>query len=327
MKLFSTLLVFLPFASCLSTSRENYEKTFYNWMKDYNVSFENGNEFLERLNIFIENDNYINKVNNEKLAYKLAHNQFSHLSRKEFAELNNLRPIQMNRVKNYVYSLDRKLRTKEDNEFDWTTQGAVTPVKDQEQCGSCWAFSTTGALEGAYFIKNKNLKSFSEQNLVDCDSNDYGCGGGLMDNAFAWIQKNGGIEQENDYQYVATTKPCSQDSLKLVDGSAPKSWIDVKSTNDDLMDAIRQQPVSVAIEADQNFFQFYSSGVLTAQCGTNLDHGVLAVGYGTLDGVDYYKVKNSWGESWGMDGYILIERKDVKGGQCGILMAASYPVL
>lgn len=327
MKLFSTLLVCLPFVSGILTSRENYEKTFYNWMKHYNVSFENGNEFLERLNIFIENDNFINKVNEEKLSYKLAHNQFSHLTRKEFAELNNLRPIQMNRVKNYVYSLDRKLRTKEDDEFDWTTRGAVTPVKDQEQCGSCWAFSTTGALEGAYFIKNKNLKSFSEQNLVDCDSNDYGCGGGLMDNAFAWIQENGGIEQENDYQYVATTNPCSQDSLKLVDGSAPKSWIDVKSTNDDLMDAIRQQPVSVAIEADQNFFQFYSSGVLTATCGTNIDHGVLAVGYGTLDGIDYYKLKNSWGKSWGMDGYVLIERKDVKGGQCGILMAPSYPVL
>ena len=176
-------------------------------------------------------------------------------------------------------------------------------------------------------MKNGRLESFSEQNLVDCDTNDAGCNGGLMDNAFSWIKKNGGLELENDYKYTATTNRCSQDTSKLVSGSSPASWVDVKQTNDDLLAAIQKQPVSVAIEADQSSFQFYSSGVLTARCGTNLDHGVLAVGYGTLDGVDYYKLKNSWGSSWGMDGYVLLERKDVKGGQCGILLAASYPVL
>jgi cathepsin L len=328
MKLFSlfTLLATVVSAETLQ-SRENYEKVFYNWMKDYNINFDNGNEFYNRLNIFIANDEYINDINSQNLPYKLAHNQFSHLTPCEFSSYNNLQPNTKKVSNHFDYTRQSRSLKSNTDDFDWTTKGAVTPVKDQAQCGSCWAFSTTGSLEGAYFLKNGNLESFSEQNLVDCDTNDLGCNGGLMDNAFSWIKKNGGLELETDYKYTATTNRCSQDSSKLVNGSAPVSWVDVKQTNDDLISAIEKQPVSVAIEADQSTFQFYSSGVLTGRCGTNLDHGVLAVGYGTLDGVDYYKLKNSWGTSWGMDGYVLIERKDVKGGQCGILMSASYPVL
>ena len=329
MKLFSLFALFasVVVGETLQT-RETYEEVFYNWMKDHKVEFENGREFQNRLNIFIDNDEYINHVNSQNLPYKLAHNQFSHLTPCEFSAYNNLQPVALKKnSNNFEYTSPKRNLVSSGDEFDWTTKGAVTPVKDQAQCGSCWAFSTTGSLEGAYYLKHGHLESFSEQNLVDCDTKDLGCNGGLMDNAFSWIKKNGGIELESDYKYTATTNRCSQDTSKLVNGSAPTSWVDVKQTNDDLLAAIQQQPVSVAIEADQSTFQFYSSGVLTGRCGTNLDHGVLAVGYGTLDGVDYYKVKNSWGSSWGMDGYVLIERKDVKGGQCGILMAASYPVL
>jgi C1A family cysteine protease len=182
------------------------------------------------------------------------------------------------------------------------------------------------------------LKSFSEQNLVDCDNRknggtDMGCNGGLMDSAFSWVKKNGGICSEADYPYYSgTTKSagtCDQSKCTKDANVAPKSYTDVTPNSDSaMMSALVQQPVSIAIEADQAAFQLYKSGVFTASCGTNLDHGVLAVGYGTLDGTDYYKVKNSWGTSWGMDGYILLERGvSQKEGQCGMLAEPSYPNL
>jgi len=217
--------------------------------------------------------------------------------------------------------------------------GAVTGVKDQGQCGSCWSFSTTGALEGAYEIKYGTLNSYSEQNLVDRDNKqnggkDSGCNGGLMDYAFSWTQKNGGICTEAAYPYTSgTTKTagtCQQSKCTKDPKVAPKSFTDVAKNSDSaLMSAIAKQPVSIAIEADQQAFQLYKSGVFTAACGTNLDHGVLAVGYGTQSGQDYYKVKNSWGTSWGMNGYILLARGvSQTQGQCGILSGPpSYPNL
>ena len=310
------------------TQKDVQLENFYNWMKEFKVEYNNGKEFLERFDIYKTNDEYINKVNTQNLTYTLKHNQFSHYTNEEFSKLNNLNKYNIKRlsdVKTDFLHTERMLGKVDD--FDWTTKGAVTGVKDQKQCGSCWAFSTTGSLEGVYYLKNGNLESFSEQMLVDCDTNDYGCGGGLMNNAFQWIQDNGGIEKESDYPYTAKDGTCREKTGEIVKGTAPTSWVNVEASNEALLSAIQQQPVSVAIEADQTSFQFYSSGVLTGKCGTNLDHGVLAVGYGTLDGIDYYKIKNSWGESWGMDGYILLERKDVRGGQCGILLSASYPLL
>jgi len=224
---------------------------------------------------------------------------------------------------------------------DWTTKGAVTPVKDQGQCGSCWSFSTTGALEGAFAIKYGTLVSFSEQQLVDCDTlgnggRDHGCNGGLMDNAFAWIAKNNGLCTETDYPYVSgvtKTAGTCQKSCKNVGGSdVLSSPIDVESASDvAMMVALAQQPVSIAIEADEREFQLYKSGVFSGKCGTNLDHGVLAVGYGTdSSGGDYYKVKNSWSTTWGEKGYIRLGRGagfNEGQGQCGILLEASYPVV
>ena len=325
MKLFFPLLLL----STVSAFSIKQLQTFYDLSLEYKQLFLTSDDFIYRFNVFLENDEYITSVNDKNLSYTLAHNQFSFLTADEFNKQNRLKQynlIQMEDNNDNIFSETRSFKNK-DEEWDWTEKGAVTPVKNQEQCGSCWAFSTTGSMEGAYFVKNNKLESFSEQMLVDCDTNDLGCYGGLMNNAFKWIQSNGGIELENDYPYTALNGKCEASVHNVVEGTAPSSWTNVKSDDVSLMAAIKQQPVSVAIEADQSSFQFYSSGVLTGRCGTNLDHGVLAVGYGTLNGIDYYKVKNSWGESWGMDGYVLLERNDSPSGQCGILLQASFPNL
>ena len=213
---------------------------------------------------------------------------------------------------------------------DWTQHGAVTPVKDQGQCGSCWAFSSTGALEGAWFLKNGSLFNVSEQQLVDCSTaqGNQGCNGGLMDDAFQYVIENG-LTTEVAYPYTATGPNACKAAGKAKVVTASGFTDVVPNSETALMSALTEQPVSVAVEADQGSFQFYSSGVMTASCGTQLDHGVLAVGYGTVGGQDYYKVKNSWGEDWGMKGYILLGRGSTFGaqGQCGIQMAASFPVV
>jgi len=298
-------------------------------------------ESLERLVIYAKNVAMIEAHNsNASNTYKMKMNQFGHLTGEEFkaaytgfsnSEKNMLKTGGLRMKHSVVTPFAWKGRKTElPKEIDWVKKGAVTAVKNQGTCGSCWSFSTTGALEGAYAISHGELVALSEQNLVSCDTSDNACSGGLMDNAFKWVQDNGGLCKESDYPYVSGDKevPSCKTSCKIVSGSAPSKYTDVDSTETALMKAVSGQPVSVAIEADQSAFQFYSSGVMTGSCGTSLDHGVLVVGYGEEDGHSYWKVKNSWGASWGVDGYIKLERgKDQEGGQCGILNSASFPTI
>jgi C1A family cysteine protease len=319
----------MPIAQNLH-DRAYYEEKFFNWLSEHKIQATSGDHFVKMIQNFANNDDIIAAHNAQNLSYTLGHNQFSHLSIDEWREYVKLglNKPEMPVADEIHSAVEGEVLA---GSIDWTTKGAVTPVKDQGQCGSCWSFSATGAMEGAYQKKYGKLVSFSEQNFVDCDTranggSDLGCNGGLMDSAFAWAKKWGGIATEADYPYVSgTTKKAGTCNTKApkVANSAPPKYVDVTKNSDSAMEsALNLSPVSVAIQADQSAFQLYKSGVFTAACGDSLDHGVLAVGYGTdaATGKQFYKVKNSWGSSWGESGYIRLEKGvSQKTGQCGIL--------
>ncbi|NDB53144.1 MAG: hypothetical protein EB025_03600 [Chitinophagaceae bacterium] len=217
--------------------------------------------------------------------------------------------------------------------IDWRAKGAVTSVKDQGQCGSCWTFSATGAIEGAWAIAKGKLIDFSEEELVECAGLKYGsmgCNGGQMDGAFKYVIENGQCTLSS-YPYTSGTGQSGSCKTSCTPVATLSSCSDV-TPNDQisLKGAVAKQPVSIAIEADTRYFQSYSSGILdSTSCGTNLDHGVLIVGYGEQNGMKYWNVKNSWSSSWGDNGYVKILRSDSTNdkGICGIAMQPSFPTV
>jgi len=321
--LFAGLSVATPFAG----EESNYMFQFLQWYKQHNKTYTR-ESFGERYMTFKKNVQFIKEHNAKNLSVKVGLNEFADMTNEEFGTVmkgyNHINRPYI-RSKNSKHNLGAiKLPTS----IDWTTKGAVTPVKNQAQCGSCWAFSTTGSVEGANAIATGNLVSLSEQELVDCAGSygNQGCNGGLMDYAFEYVRAKG-LCTESAYPYKGVNGVCKSSCTAAVKISG---YTDVTSESEDaLMQAVAQQPVSVAIEADRSVFQFYTSGVMdSSQCGTQLDHGVLVVGYGEQDGEGYWKVKNSWGASWGMNGYILLGRgTGEKAGVCGVLMQPSYPTM
>jgi C1A family cysteine protease len=301
---------------------------FTNFQEKFAKKYENVQELETRFSVFRENfRNIITHNADRNQSFTMGVNQFTDLTPEEF-KAQMIRGLKAP-VGSYGCGSFSNSASGTPASIDWRTKGAVTTVKDQGQCGSCWTFSSTGAMEGAWAISKGQLIDLAEQELVDCAGLKYGsmgCNGGQMEGAFKFIIENGQCAASS-YPYTAKDGTCHSCSAV----AHATSCSDVKPNDQlSLKAAVAKQPVAVAIEADTKYFQSYSGGVLTSSsCGTSLDHGVLAVGYGEENGQKYWLVKNSWGTSWGEQGYVKIGRSESTNdaGICGIAMDPSFPTV
>jgi cathepsin L len=304
-------LLFLGIAN--GFTQLEYETSFAGFLKKYNKVYE-GDEIIYRFGVFKDKMDEIFEHNSQNHSWTMGINQFSDLTAQEFERIYLGYIHRPNRVKNYADLSG--LETP--NDVDWTTKGAVTPIKDQAQCGSCWAFSTVGSTEAAHFFKTGSLVSLSEQQLVDCSGSygNQGCNGGLMDNAFKYyLGKGKGAATETSYPYTAKDGSCKSFTV----AATISKFTDVKEKDEDaLKTALASTPVSVAVDARK--WQNYRGGVFDG-CGLlhQLDHGVLAVG---MTSGESWKIKNSWGTSWGEQGFIRLK---IDTNECGLANEPSYP--
>jgi cathepsin L len=309
------------------------------WKLTHEKAYQSPTEEKFRMKIYMENKAKVEKHNRRATrghhSYHLKMNEYGDMLHHEFvSRMNGYNKRTSNNNSSRPLGatfLAPAHMTAVPKNVDWRKHGAVTPVKNQGQCGSCWSFSTTGALEGMNFRKTGKLVSLSEQNLIDCSSSygNQGCNGGLMDNAFQYIKDNGGIDTEESYPYEGEDDKCRYTPKNK--GATDIGFVDVTPGDESALKTAlaTQGPCSVAIDASHESFQFYSHGVYREEeCSPeNLDHGVLAIGYGVdaKSGSSYWLVKNSWGETWGDKGYVKMARNE--NNMCGVASSASYPLV
>ena len=319
-----------------SLAHPDYSDTWEEFKEKFNKQYDTEDDETYRQGVWSSNVESIKAHNGEAESglhtFTLGENEFADMTSDEITSFyNGLTHAVPTRPELGHTESQAKLGSLP-TAIDWREKKVVTPVKNQKMCGSCWAFSATGSLEAAHALSNKTLVSLSEQNLVDCSKKEgnLGCFGGLMDHAFQYVKDNGGIDTEASYPYTATTgKTCLYNATNS--GATLKSWVDLPHGSEaDLQKAVATVgPVSVGIDASRPKFHFYKKGVYHDKtCSSiRLDHGVLVVGYGSgkadtdHKAQDYWIVKNSWGASWGMEGYIHMSRN--RKNNCGIASQAA----
>ncbi|CAH2071171.1 unnamed protein product [Thlaspi arvense] len=303
---------------------------FESWMVKYGKVYDSVAEKGRRLTVFKDNLRFITNRNAENLSYRLGLTRFADLSLHDYNELCHGADPKPPRNHDFMTSSDRYKTSVSDvlpNSIDWRNEGAMTEVKDQGDCRSCWAFSTVGAVEGLNKIVTGELVTLSEQILINCNKESNGCRGGKVETAFEFIVNNG-LGTDNDYPYKAVNGVCDgrhkeNNTNVVIDGYKNLP------ANDELAlrKAVAHQPITAIIDSSSREFQLYESGVFDGTCGTNLNHGIVVVGYGTEKGRDYWIVRNSWGNTWGEAGYMKMARNIANPrGLCGIAMRASYPL-
>ncbi|KAF8031060.1 hypothetical protein BT93_D0293 [Corymbia citriodora subsp. variegata] len=309
------------------------EQKFEQWIGEHGRTYADSEEKGNRFEIFVDNLRFIEDSNHAgNRTFKLGLNAFSDLTVEEFLAIHtglSLPPVHRNHPWTMPFSFMHANVTDVPDSIDWVEKGAVNAIKDQGQCGCCWAFSTIATVESITQIKIGNLPELSEQQLVDCTSGNNGCNGGWMDTAFEYIIQNGGITSETNYSYRATDGTCNTVAASSIVATIT-GYEDVPTNNEgELLKAVAMQPVSIALDASGQEFQSYSSGIFNGNCGTLMTHAVAIVGYGsTEDGTKYWKIRNSWGETWGEAGYMRIQRDfGQPEGLCGLAMHPSYPIM
>jgi cathepsin L len=304
---------------------EQYKDVWQAWKTKFERVYEGAEEGY-RFRVFCDNAVKVAKHNLEESlglhTFTLGLNNLADLSVEEYRST-YLTLLPRNGEKLGLEHVDDG--APQADQVDWRTKGAVTGVKNQGQCGSCWSFGATGALEGAYFLAKGNLLSFSEQQQVDCNRNCYGCNGGWSEYSFHYWESTG-ANLESDYRYTGRDGSCKTNNYKQY--TTVSNYYNTQSGSESsLVSALNGRPVAIAIDASHYSFQLYSGGVYyeRACSSSNLDHAVMAVGYGSSTQGDYFIVKNSWGTSWGDRGYIDMARN--RNNNCGVATDCSYPTV